>query len=50
MTWNQVLVLLHIAQMSNDFPKLHGLRNAALEALEAADVNALGFVQGEEDE
>jgi hypothetical protein len=32
--WDKVLTLLHIATAANDFPKLHGLRNAALTELE----------------
>lgn len=43
MTWNQVLTLLHVAQMSNDFPQLHPLRNAAVMALQHADPAALHF-------
>jgi hypothetical protein len=35
MDWDKVLTLLHIATAANDFPKLHALRNAALDELEA---------------
>jgi hypothetical protein len=35
MDWDQVKTLLDVARMANDHPKLHGLRNAALDELEA---------------
>lgn len=35
MDWEQVKTLLDVARMANDHPKLHALRNAALDALEA---------------
>jgi hypothetical protein len=35
MDWEQIRVLLDVARMANDHPKLHGIRNAALDVLEA---------------
>jgi hypothetical protein len=37
MDWEKALTLLHVATMSNDFPKLHHLRNAALDELATMD-------------
>jgi len=34
MDWEQIRVLLDVARMANDHPKLHNLRNAALDQLE----------------
>ena len=51
MRWDQVLTLLHIAEVTNNYPKLHSLRNKALDALEATDLEALhfeGYVEEEE--
>ena len=43
MRWEQVLTLLHIAHMTNEYPRLHDLRNAALDRLQSLDPAMLHF-------
>lgn len=43
MTWEQVLTLLHIAHMANEYGGLSGLRDAAINRLREADVGSLTF-------
>jgi hypothetical protein len=47
MTWEQVLTLLSIAHMANDYPKLHNLRNVAIGTLEAIEPNDFHFASQE---
>jgi len=51
MSWEQILTLLHIAHMANEYGNLTPLRNAAIAELQAVDTNNLHFasqVDGQE--
>lgn len=43
MTWENVLTLLHVAHMSNEYGGLVGLRDAAVAKLKEADPASLTF-------